>query len=746
MKKIDSTHGIRCLIVVMAALVLMLPSAAFAQESRQVTPAESFYGYVNQEFFAEFDSGIEGARVDSLYGELITDDPELEFKFDKMDERTRLVQVDQADAAVAEIFEGEGPYQQGTAAQRVYDLFDSLEHAEEDRAADEALFMTWVEMIARAEDPDQFFDAVKELYRETGVNVLYEITAAQDKTNTTFVKARMAAPLDGARVVLDPEVADKYLPLYRAAMAEAVSSLGIEASQTDIDEACRLQAEFNLGYSLLVKLEDTRSERMGIPEENYTRDDWKADEQRLELLYPDADYTAPEELNEMDAAVYLNLIYASQMYNVPRQREALDPVLCSMLDDAGFVYDQVIITEDDLAAMTAVSDENLTAFKVNAILRLAEQLPFVPSAAAEPMRRMKRAADCAFWGNDAAPETEEDLSDEALRADVLALLPQDKGLIWAEKYYDPALDERVADLTDRIKAAYAARIEKNEWLGVSEKEMMIAKLNNMVTIIGVPTEENCVFPVITSRAEGGSLLVNRTALKRAELQKTLRMVNEPGYDRRAYDQPVSYTSWFFNAALFEAVDNTAMNTIIIPAGIIAYAADPEDEFAFEATLGTIVAHEIGHAFDAGGSMHNEKGAFENWWTEEARAEFHRLEKIFDAQYSRFPMVEGMYHRFNGNMQENMADFAGMCAVLDLAGDDPDALRGILEAYASEVFVAISTRPALEEYTHELTADNHAYKSIRVNALVSSLDCFYELYDVKEGDPMYTAPEARPHLW
>ena len=79
----------------MAALVLMLPSAAFAQESRQVTPAESFYGYVNQEFFAEFDSGIEGARVDPLYGELITDDPELEFKFDKMDERTRLVQVDQ---------------------------------------------------------------------------------------------------------------------------------------------------------------------------------------------------------------------------------------------------------------------------------------------------------------------------------------------------------------------------------------------------------------------------------------------------------------------------------------------------------------------------------------------------------------------------------------------------------------------------------------------------------------------------
>ena len=218
------------------------------------------------------------------------------------------------------------------------------------------------------------------------------------------------------------------------------------------------------------------------------------------------------------------------------------------------------------------------------------------------------------------------------------------------------------------------------------------------------------------------------------------------FAQRAYDQLISYTPMFFHAALFEAVDNTAMNTIIIPAGIIAYAADPEDESAYEATLGTIVAHEIGHAFDAGGSLHNEKGAFENWWSEASRAEFHRLEKIFDEQYSRFPMVEGMYHNFSGNMQENMADFAGMLAVLDMAGDDPDTLRSILEAYASEVFVAISTKASLEEYTFALTADNHAYKSIRVNALVSSLDCFYELYDVKEGDPMYTAPEARPHLW
>ena len=44
------------------------------------------------------------------------------------------------------------------------------------------------------------------------------------------------------------------------------------------------------------------------------------------------------------------------------------------------------------------------------------------------------------------------------------------------------------------------------------------------------------------------------------------------------------------------------------------------------------------------------------------------------------------------------------------------------------------------------SDVHSRNVVRVNAVVASLDQFYELYDVKEGDAMYVAPEDRLRLW
>ena len=43
-------------------------------------------------------------------------------------------------------------------------------------------------------------------------------------------------------------------------------------------------------------------------------------------------------------------------------------------------------------------------------------------------------------------------------------------------------------------------------------------------------------------------------------------------------------------------------------------------------------------------------------------------------------------------------------------------------------------------------DEHAPNKVRVNAVLSSMDKFYEVYDIKEGDKMYVAKEDRVGLW
>jgi predicted metalloendopeptidase len=52
----------------------------------------------------------------------------------------------------------------------------------------------------------------------------------------------------------------------------------------------------------------------------------------------------------------------------------------------------------------------------------------------------------------------------------------------------------------------------------------------------------------------------------------------------------------------------------------------------------------------------------------------------------------------------------------------------------------------EALLDQLNTDEHSPSVIRTNAILSTLDAFYETYDVKEGDGMYIAPENRISRW
>ena len=47
---------------------------------------------------------------------------------------------------------------------------------------------------------------------------------------------------------------------------------------------------------------------------------------------------------------------------------------------------------------------------------------------------------------------------------------------------------------------------------------------------------------------------------------------------------------------------------------------------------------------------------------------------------------------------------------------------------------------------QISDDSHSPSIIRVNAIVATLDEFYETYDVKEGDGMYISPDKRISRW
>ena len=44
------------------------------------------------------------------------------------------------------------------------------------------------------------------------------------------------------------------------------------------------------------------------------------------------------------------------------------------------------------------------------------------------------------------------------------------------------------------------------------------------------------------------------------------------------------------------------------------------------------------------------------------------------------------------------------------------------------------------------SDDHSLSRERVNGVVTNIDAWYELFDVKPGDKLYRAPEDRIHIW
>ena len=85
----------------------------------------------------------------------------------------------------------------------------------------------------------------------------------------------------------------------------------------------------------------------------------------------------------------------------------------------------------------------------------------------------------------------------------------------------------------------------------------------------------------------------------------------------------------------------------------------------------IIAHEIGHAFDAKGSQYDENGCLKNWWTEDDAKEFAALQEKFVEYYGKFEVVDGVVQDSKLTIGENMADFAAMQIIMDIIGDDKE---------------------------------------------------------------------------
>lgn len=315
------------------------------------------------------------------------------------------------------------------------------------------------------------------------------------------------------------------------------------------------------------------------------------------------------------------------------------------------------------------------------------------------------------------------------------LLPWDFGMIYVEEYFSQEDKEAVEGIIAQILEEYETIIMGQDWMSQETKEKAIRKLETMEVKIGYPDpwpEEKDRMQVVPV-SEGGSLMSNFVTSLKASVE----------HERDKLGHEVDRSEWSDVPQTVNAYYDPANNEIVFPAAILqAPFYDRENsDGANLGGIGYVIAHEVSHAFDSTGALYDEKGNYSIWWTDEEMEAYQKLSQSIVDYYNNY---EVMGIQVNGEMtlMENIADLGAITCITSIIGDDLEALD---EAFTQMAYnwASVDTASFL---VYLLNTDTHSPNKVRVNAVVSACDAFYEVYDVKEGDGMYVAPEDRVGIW
>ena len=325
------------------------------------------------------------------------------------------------------------------------------------------------------------------------------------------------------------------------------------------------------------------------------------------------------------------------------------------------------------------------------------------------------------------------VSDEEAAYDLVCGMlttPMDRAFL--AKYDSSKMKADITRICGESIAYYRDMLDSEDWLSPETRAKAVEKLDAMTI--------NAVYPEKWLDFSGLSL----DGLDYYSSAKAIaRFYKE--YNASLLGQKVDHELWNFDILQTNAYYNPQENSINIIRGILGGAFYREDmtEEELYAGIGSVIGHEISHAFDTNGAQFDASGVLNNWWTEDDYSAFQtRAQKLID--YYNAMTAFGGYQVQGSNIQtEAIADMTGLKCMLGLLKQKSDAdYRSFFETYG-KIWARLNTRET--EYMC-LMQDSHPLHYLRTNATVQQYDEFLEAFDITEGDGMYLDPADRVLVW
>lgn len=488
-----------------------------------------------------------------------------------------------------------------------------------------------------------------------------------------------------------------------------------------------------------------------LPDKSYYEAEKKAQHDQLlqlwssmvEALMDKLGYSKEEAKKIIDDAIKFDALLApnvksaeeaadySKMYNPQTVAELAGAT--DQLDIAAIIKqlvgeepEKVIVTEPEyFKALNKILQDNFELFKNWALIRVIRENA---SYLDDEMREINGRYGRALSGSK-KPVSQRKFAFYLARD----MFSQVAGDYYGKKYFGPQAKADVHYMVEQMIKVYKGRLTNNQWLSKDTRDKAILKLDKLGIQVGYPDKIPALYDQFKVDEEE-SLIAN--------LNQLIVTANKELFSR--WNTPVDRMRWEMSAATVNAYYHPFKNIIVFPAAILQapFYSLKQSSSQNYGGIGAVIAHEISHAFDNNGSLFDEFGNLNNWWTDEDSAHFKQLAQKMIDEFDGIPFAG---QKVNGKLtvSENIADAGGLSCALEAAKTEADF-------NAQEFFINWATiwrMKATEQYMQLLLSiDVHAPQKLRANIQAENLDDFYTAFDIKPGDEMYRAPEDRVHIW
>lgn len=300
--------------------------------------------------------------------------------------------------------------------------------------------------------------------------------------------------------------------------------------------------------------------------------------------------------------------------------------------------------------------------------------------------------------------------------------------------------EVLDNLKKSLQNTLKEKLSASSWLSEEGKGQAIKKIDNMKNIVLSTKDDGTLLDYVATEyaplGSGENAFDYFFAWDSAVKDASLSFIGEPK-EGFIYDLLSFFTPMMINA--FYAPSGNCL--VLLPGFLFAMGQASEmTQERLYSSYGWILAHEMGHGYDANGFRYDDGGKLNPAYIPEAdRETFEGITENYAAYYSDREVLADISSDAGQILDEALADNVGMSVALD-AGKKLDGFS------PKEFFLqgaknmgTYMTRATAKRYA---SRDSHPIGRARINPLFSCFDDFHEAYDVGPDDYMYVAPNDR----